>query len=322
MEKLSNLSIFRKDKFEELELVETEVAKIGEITISEAEEKILRRPPKFALPEKLLEHTLRDEMEKAYAKMRMELRDEEVEEEHELNKELDKPIIVVEEADKDAELKSREEEARSRQIFDPISMVYDDRNRKATDLVECSRVTLPKPLSITREAQIEMRRELHNKVFQEYRAEFCNKKGEQKHEISEEEVKGLESLQKRIEKEEILVIKTDKSGKLSITDRENYKKMGESHVKNDKVVDRLKVREIDKTMSEHTRAWCSIWGTGANHGQEDRVINSKISKSENTAKLYLAHKDHKAEKNKTRPIGTANSSNTRGFANSVSDLSF
>ena len=95
MEKLSNLSIFRKDKFEELELVETEVAKIGEITISEAEEKILRRPPKFALPEKLLEHTLRDEMEKAYAKMRMELRDEEVEEEHELNKELDKPIIVV-----------------------------------------------------------------------------------------------------------------------------------------------------------------------------------------------------------------------------------
>ena len=45
-----------------------------------------------------------------------------------------------------------------------------------------------------------------------------------------------------------------------------------------------------------------------------------MSKSENRAKLYLSHKDHKKESEKTRPIGTANSSNTRAFANSVSDL--
>ena len=63
-----------------------------------------------------------------------------------------------------------------------------------------------------------------------------------------------------------------------------------------------------------------VSGSGSNHGQADRVINSKVTRSENTAKLYLAHKDHKLEENKTRPIGTANSSNTRGFANSVSDL--
>ena len=78
----------------------------------------------------------------------------------------------------------REMEAKTRQIFDPIEGKYDDRNRRATDLVECSRVTLPKPLNITREAQIEMRRELHNKVYQEYREEFCNSKGEQKLEIT------------------------------------------------------------------------------------------------------------------------------------------
>ena len=48
--------------------------------------------------------------------------------------------------------------------------------------------------------------------------------------------------------------------------------------------------------------------------------SSKVSRSENRAKLYLTHKDHKKEQEKTRPIGTANSSNTRAFANSVSDL--
>ena len=36
--------------------------------------------------------------------------------------------------------------------------------------------------------------------------------------------------------------------------------------------------------------------------------------------VLIAHKDHKAEQNKTKPIGTANMSNTRGFANLFSDL--
>ena len=256
MDHLSNLSIFRKEKFERIEVNETEVKRIGEVLISKEEEIILKRTPKFAIAENLLEHTMKEDMEKAYAKLRMELRDEE-EEEEELNAELTKPIIQTEE-EREQEEKNREMEAKTRQIYDPIDRSYDDRNRRATDLVECIRVTLPKPLNITREAQIEMRRELHNKIYQEYRNEFCNSKGEQQLEISDEERRGLENLKKRIEKEEILVIKTDKSGKLSVTDRENYVKMGEPHVKNDKVVDRMKVREIDKTMGEHSRAWCSI----------------------------------------------------------------
>ena len=155
MEHLTSLSIFRKEKFEKIEVLETEVKRIGEVTITKEEEKILKRTPKFAIAEKLLEHTMKEEMEKAYAKMRMELRDEEVEEE-ELKKELTSPVIETEE-EREQEEKNRELEAKSRQIFDSIEKRYDDRNRRATDLVECSRVTLPKPLNITREAQIEMR---------------------------------------------------------------------------------------------------------------------------------------------------------------------
>ena len=49
-------------------------------------------------------------------------------------------------------------------------------------------------------------------------------------------------------------------------------------------------------------------------------MQSKLSRTENRANLYLTHKDHKREAAKTRPIGTANSSNTRSYANSVSDL--
>ena len=96
--------------------------------------------------------------------------------------------------------------------------------------------------------------------------------------------------------------------------------MGQVHIKKDKEIGREQVREIDKKMNNHAVAWCAIWNSGQNHDQMDRITASKQSKSENTAKLYLVHKDHKTEPDKTRPIGTANSSNTRAFTNSVSDL--
>ena len=318
MEKLSHLKVFRDTEFENIEEDKVEVAIIGVILLSEEEKLLLKRTPKFAIPEPLQEHSLKEEMEKAYSKLRMELRDEEVEDE-ELNPELVAPVIKSQE-ETDKETERAENEAKSRQIYDPVEKRYDDRNRRVTDLPECSRVTLPRPLNIIREAQIENRRDIHNNIYQQYRKEFCGQKGDQESGLSKEEEKGLESLRKRIEKEEIVVMKTDKSGKFSITSRDKYLEMGEVHVGKDAEVDREKIRETDKIMNEHSRAWISIWKTGANHGQEDRILASKTNKSENTAKLYLAYKDHKTEPGKTRPIGTANTSNTRGFANAVSDL--
>ena len=127
-------------------------------------------------------------------------------------------------------------------------------------------------------------------------------------------------LVKRMKKENLIIMRTDKSGKLCVTSEEKYLEMGKEHVEADKVINREKIRETDKVMNEHSAAWCSIWRTGTNHEHQDRVVQSKTSKSENRAKLYLAYKDHKKERHKTRPIGTACSSNTRAFANSVSEL--
>ena len=61
-------------------------------------------------------------------------------------------------------------------------------------------------------------------------------------------------------------------------------------------------------------------GTGANNGQTDRVIDSKISRSKNISTMYLVVKDHKKEPGKSRPIVTGNSGHTRGLSNSVSNL--
>ena len=308
MEEMRHLSVFSEEKYNRIERKETKVHRIGDIELTKEEEILLKRSPKFSIPMRLEEDTLSKEMEKAYSLMRMELRDEEEGEEIETEK------------DEEKEQKRKEEEARMRQVFDPLEKNYDEGKKRVTDLEECSRVVLPKPLSVRRETEIEMRREAHNNVYQEYRREFCNKEGEQKMNLTEEERLGLKRIQKRIKDGDMIVMKTDKSGKMSVTDRENYVKMGQEHVKDDKRIDREEVKKIDKLMNEHSAAWCNMWGTGRHHGQEDRIVSSKTTRSENTAKLYLTHKDHKKDPGKTRPIGTANCSNTRGFANCVSDL--
>ena len=125
---------------------------------------------------------------------------------------------------------------------------------------------------------------------------------------------------KRVKDGEAVVMRTDKSGKFSITTREKYLEMGQVHIGNDKEVKRVRMREIDKIMNDHSAAWCSMWNTGKDHGHEDRILSSKMSRSENRANLYLSYKDHKKEQEKTRPIGTACTSNTRAFANTVSEL--
>ena len=105
-------------------------------------------------------------------------------------------------------------EAETRQIYDPKRRIYDDRKRRVTDLKECAKVTLPKPMDIKNEAMMEMRRGTNKKIYEEYTEEVCNKKGEVKGNLSDEEKDGLRRLQKRIKENEIVVLKTDKSGKM------------------------------------------------------------------------------------------------------------
>ena len=54
--------------------------------------------------------------------------------------------IADQKEDEDLKMKADEEMARSRQTYDPVEGIYDDRKRRVTDLKECSRVHIPKTL--------------------------------------------------------------------------------------------------------------------------------------------------------------------------------
>ena len=60
-------------------------------------------------------------------------------------------------------------------------------------------------------------------------------------------------------------------------------------------------------------------GMGERHGHESRTRESKISRSQNIAKMRLLLKDHK-KKLCTRPVVSGCDSHTLGLSNMVSDL--
>ena len=191
--------------------------------------------------------------------------------------------------------------------------------RRVTDLSECSRITLPRPLKAEEEAKLELRKKTQIKIFRDYIHKNTGKNGSQRTILTEDEHKGLLSLQKRIAKGNIIVLKTDKSSKLAVTNEAEYKKMGEEHTKNDKVINRQEVIEMEEELNGHNRAWANIWNSGKDHGHFERIITSKTTHSENVADLYLMVKDHK-EGNKTRPTATGCTSNTQGLSNAVAEL--
>ena len=105
------------------------------------------------------------------------------------------------------------------------------------------------------------------------------------------------------------MLKTDKSGKLCVATREEYVKIGQKHASKDRIIYRREVQEIEKNVNGHSIALTKIWDTGGGHGQQGRVIDAKVTHSENVSTIYVAYKDHKKEPG-----------NTRGLSNSVSNF--
>ena len=319
MQEFVSLSIFDREKFERIQPLTYEVTCVGKVTLSDKEKSVLRMHPTFSILETLKEDTMEFEIELSNAKWRMtinkELQDQEDEERQDLQDAPQPTPPTQEQADQ-----AEEEDARSRLTFDPLTKVYNDRKRRVTDLDECSRVTLPKPLPTKHENLIEMRRSIHANIYNEHRRTKCKQDGEQTSNLTEEQQAGLKSLKKRIEEKEIVVLKTDKSTKLCVATMEEYIKMGQKHTKNDKQVYRREIQEIEKNINGHTFAWSKMWDTGGEHGHLGRVIDSKVSHSENVSIMYVVYKDHKKDPGESRPIVTGNSGHTRGLSNSVSNF--
>ena len=115
------------------------------------------------------------------------------------------------------------------EVYDPFTQTIDFRKLKATLSKNNPRVKMPKPRPAIEEAQILTRRTMAQAIATDFIAsqkEYTN--------LTTSEKRGLRKLTKRVKAGEIVVIESDKSGKLCICSMEAYMAMGDAHAQKDR----------------------------------------------------------------------------------------
>ena len=188
----------------------------------EEEKEVLKLNPKFAVVERLDSENMEIETEMGLAKYRYQIiREDEImddleDEVMEENKEIK---VKKRRRLNEEEEKLMEEmeiiEAESRQIYDASTKTFDYTKKRSTDLKENSEVKLPQPSDTSTESSINVLKNRIMEVFRSYRAKECDSNGMQKTNMTSSEIKGLDSLKKRIKDGDLVTLKTDKSGNIS-----------------------------------------------------------------------------------------------------------
>ena len=90
----------------------------------------------------------------------------------------------------------------------------DLRKYRVTYWPQNSRMGLPKATKPVMEAELVTKKTKYRECFNRYLMEFCNSNGDQRVNLTRKQMLGLKSLKERIRRQEIVILKSDKSGKL------------------------------------------------------------------------------------------------------------
>ena len=322
-----------KESYEKIQKGEIKDLTIGDINIDQDEINLLSMQPKFSVLKRLDEEDTERDIEIGFSKLRLEISQSEL---NERAKEIQFENAEGYMVDLD---RSKKDEDMTRQIYHPFEKAFDYGNRRVTDIPECSEVRLPKPVDQKYESEMSIIREIIMKEFWSYKKEIEKeitdnwrdktdkdrlkeklRSNQEYMNLNKSERKGLFKLRKRIKDGNIIVVKTDKSGKLVLMKKEDYIKIGVKDNVDDKLLERKEARDIQKKINNHTKMICKALNAGENHGHLTRIIRSKVTKSENVAPKYYLFKDHKKGKMAFRPVVSGCSSDTLGLSNLLSDV--
>ena len=107
-------------------------------------------------------------------------------------------------------------------------------------------VKLPDPLNNNEECKLLA----YKTEVMEIVKRFSNEEPAQN--LSREELSGIASLKRRCRKEDLVIMETDKSKRLSIMTKVNYIQVTDPHVVNDKVLSTIELGHIEKILNAHT----------------------------------------------------------------------
>ena len=144
------------------------------------------------------------------------------------------------------------------------------------------------------------------KIHQEYLDKQCDKKGNQPLNLSYNQRAALFTLKKKVREGDLVILNTDKTGKLAAVSKDTYKQMGMKHTAGDQVITRGEAAQIQRELNGHVSMFNQMTGLGKDWGQVDRMRETLINQSALVPPLYLTVKDHKTvaegEVPSTRPV--------------------
>ena len=131
MKELGGLRIFDPERYDSIKEEKYDIKIIGDVELDEKELIMLKLHPKFAILPRLYKGGLDIEEELANSKLRMQI-SKELEKQLGLEEFTEVSKVSKNVEDEEDRIREIEIEAKSRQVFDPVERVFDERKREVT----------------------------------------------------------------------------------------------------------------------------------------------------------------------------------------------
>ena len=175
-----------------------------------------------------------------------------------------------------------------------IKKTFNYAKRRATDLKGNSRVFFPREArSLDDEAKLETLRMELKTVFKNYVSRFCKEGGVQVSNLTPNQHRGLKSLKKRVSEGDLVILPTDKTGRLAVMSSHTYKEAGLKHTRGDKEVTWEEIKESQKELNGHVSMMVKIFRVGGYWGHGQRVRETMMGENLSICPMSLLFKDHK-----------------------------
>lgn len=265
---------------------------IGDIQppLSSEELEVLAQDPKFCIEGIVTLEKISISLEEGKVKRLWSEMFKEVEENEE--GEGIKPTEGEKEAEKEADYSSR-------RVYDFNEKSFNFANLKCTDTPFNRRTFLPSKTKPRLEVEESMRRRRVMEETEEWIKLNCDDKGNQSRTNIDPKMKlGIKNLKERVDKGEVIVVPTDKSGKFSIMPMDVYKSMGLVHIVKDKIISEDRLTELQRELNNHVKMFTKIFDIGSTHGERnvERIHSGFTTGANSVAVLWLMPKDHKEVK--------------------------
>ena len=191
-----------------------------------------------------------------------------------------------------------------RRVYDPDEGNVDMSKKKVTDMANCRRITVPDAATVSKESELQVLIDNLEDVLMKAGKEeaSCLKAGGVvKSTMTEQQGRGRESLLKREKNGELVLVGSDKSGKLIPMSPGLYRECMEPHVQGDSVHTREEVLEAEKQFNGATRQILRAFKVGEGWGHEARFQMAGRAENNEVPHLNQLVKDHKPTL-VTRPV--------------------